>query len=665
MAVSKIRFFKMVTPPDGDTKTTVGNKTISGTSFSTTISAINSLGATVNSIGVAVKEIKNQQKNAAERAKRAQGLASDAGRENKLEADKGGKDDSKTVAKIVGGGMGFLGNLMKFFKSLVMYKALDWLSDPKNRENIAKTFERIQKMWNGLVNIFTKLGAWVSENWEKTFGEDNTMMEKLQGIAGLGGALAGLAFLANPLGFIKNITGIFKMVGGGIMNLGKFLGGTVLGRASLALGQGVEAYQRVKNDESIPEEDREGAARGAALGKTTGALAGGEIGAKFLGPLGGIIGSALGGFLGENVGKFLGPIAGDFLNGIKDVFDTVMTWFNSFIEPLKDAIEGVFKELGPAIQTIVNAIKPHLPMIEKVAGIMGKIVFGPLILLLEGLTNLLKMVPKGGEMDELKKSAKENEEGSSSEKSVGGIIPARSIGGIVPFNMDFKLPEKSKGGWIHGPQSGYPVSLTGRGVDFIGHGTEYVAKRSSGGFVIPVDTPHTRRDPGLTMRQAVQAKAHGYKVPGFSTGGQVNVSNFVTARTTMPLSVGKPQRSMGGIVNLMQNTAQTAAKTYIQNAPAAMVAKHVAIPAAKGMGQNLQSLMGRVKTAAGQVRSSNLGQQMEAMIQQALVLPPTETPGEDIQVPVVTKGIRNPAAEFLVSRFGRTAESQNPFSNFL
>ena len=55
MAVDKIRFFKMVTPPDGDTKTTVCNKTIAGTSFSTTISAINSLGATVNSIGVALR----------------------------------------------------------------------------------------------------------------------------------------------------------------------------------------------------------------------------------------------------------------------------------------------------------------------------------------------------------------------------------------------------------------------------------------------------------------------------------------------------------------------------------------------------------------------------------------------------------------------------------
>ena len=410
MAVDKIRFFKMVTPPDGDTKTTVGNKTIAGTSFSTTISAINSLGATVNSIGVALKEIKNQQKNAAERAKRAQGLASDASRENKLEADKGGKDDSKTVAKIVGGGMGFLGNLMKFFKSLVMYKALDWLSDPKNRENIAKTFERIQKIWDGLVNIFTKLANWVGENWEKTFGEDNTMMEKLQGIAGLGGALAGLAFLANPLGFIKNITGIFQMVGGGIMNLGKFLGGTVLGRASLALGQGVEAYQRIKNDESIPEEDRESAARGGALGKTTGAVVGGEIGAKFLGPLGGIIGSALGGFLGENVGKFLGPIAGDFMNGIKDAFGVIMEWFNKFLEPLKEAVSEVFEALGPVMQVVVDKLKENMPFIEKVAGIMGKLVFGPLIMLLKGVTGLLKMVPKGNEMDELKKNAEENKD---------------------------------------------------------------------------------------------------------------------------------------------------------------------------------------------------------------------------------------------------------------
>ena len=65
MAEAKIRFFKYVTPPDKtgkSSKVSIGNKTIAGTSFSTTITAINSLGATVNSIAVAIKEVKNQNK---------------------------------------------------------------------------------------------------------------------------------------------------------------------------------------------------------------------------------------------------------------------------------------------------------------------------------------------------------------------------------------------------------------------------------------------------------------------------------------------------------------------------------------------------------------------------------------------------------------------------
>ena len=77
-----------------------------------------------------------------------------------------------------------------------------------------------------------------------------------------------------------------------------------------------------------------------------------------------------------------------------------------------------------------------------------------------------------------------------------------------------KLPKKAKGGWIHGPQSGYPVSLDGgKSTSFIGHGTEYVAQRShGGGFVVPFDTPATRKDSGLTGRRMRQASSAGYKV---------------------------------------------------------------------------------------------------------------------------------------------------------
>ncbi len=88
-------------------------------------------------------------------------------------------------------------------------------------------------------------------------------------------------------------------------------------------------------------------------------------------------------------------------------------------------------------------------------------------------------------------------------------------------------PEMAKGGWISGPQSGYPVSLDGgRSTSFIGHGTEYVAQRSRGGFVIPFDTPATRKDSGLTGRRMGEARSRGYKLPGRSEGGPINVNNF-------------------------------------------------------------------------------------------------------------------------------------------
>ena len=58
MAVStpSIRFYKFVTGPKGDGATvSIGGKQVAGASFASTLSAINSLGATVNSIGVALK----------------------------------------------------------------------------------------------------------------------------------------------------------------------------------------------------------------------------------------------------------------------------------------------------------------------------------------------------------------------------------------------------------------------------------------------------------------------------------------------------------------------------------------------------------------------------------------------------------------------------------
>ena len=552
--MATVRFYKYVTPPKGETKITVGNKTVAGTSFSTTIKSLNSLGATVNSIAAALKGLKTQQlkqaKDAADRAK----LMADQNREANIEAQEPDNASGNVVKNIAKGGLGFLGNLLKFFKTLITFAALDWLSKPENRESIIRTFKRLKAMFIWIRDAMGKLYNWITTNWDRAFGKDKTLMERIKGagslLAGAAIALAGLSFLTNPLGTIKAFVGIIKMVGGGIMNLGKVLGGTGLGRAAIGIGIGIGAYQNVMNDENFegPEEDRKAAAIGAGVGGTGGAMVGGQIGAQFLGPVGGMVGSALGGFLGQKAGKFFGPIAKEWFGKIKEIFETMQEWLNKFLAPLKDAFTNLFEALGPVIQTIVDKIKPMMPMIEKIMGFLGKIVFGPLILMMKGITALLKKIPVDAELDKIKTDSDDalnqlNDPNSEPELSKGGFIPRRTI-------APMKFPEFSKGGWITGPQSGYPVSLDGKGVDFIGHGTEYVAKRSAGGFVIPVDTPHTRRDPGLTSRRAAQAQRAGFKLPGRSAGGKIN------AQPTFNVSIPKTYRfreySQGGFFSDMK-----------------------------------------------------------------------------------------------------------------
>ena len=105
-----------------------------------------------------------------------------------------------------------------------------------------------------------------------------------------------------------------------------------------------------------------------------------------------------------------------------------------------------------------------------------------------------------------------NEDGSG-----GGPDPnddGKSQGGKV-------LGSFAQGGWISGPQSGYGVSLDGgRSTSFIGHGTEYVARKADGGaFVVPFNTPATKTQPNLTSKRLGEAKSQGFSLPGFDRGG--------------------------------------------------------------------------------------------------------------------------------------------------
>tara|TARA_Y100000022_G_scaffold49377_1_gene41806 strand:- start:2104 stop:4968 length:2865 start_codon:yes stop_codon:yes gene_type:complete len=126
--------------------------------------------------------------------------------------------------------------------------------------------------------------------------------------------------------------------------------------------------------------------------------------------------------------------------------------------------------------------------------------------------------------EEAAAQGKSRQQEMSEEKTGGGFNVSEpfnvfSRGGQVPSLKGF-----SQGGWINGPQSGYPVSLDGgRSTSFIGHGSEYVARKSDGGaFVVPFNTPGTKTQPHLTDKRLGEAKSLGYKVPGFAQGGNLD-----------------------------------------------------------------------------------------------------------------------------------------------
>lgn len=124
-------------------------------------------------------------------------------------------------------------------------------------------------------------------------------------------------------------------------------------------------------------------------------------------------------------------------------------------------------------------------------------------------------------------------------------VPQAEKGGDINVNV----PAMSMGGLISGPDSGYPVSLTGKGVDFIGHGTELVMPRfeRGGAFVVPLNNRATRRNPGLTSKRFSEAFRGGFggpkresggKIPKFEQGGFLgrlgSAWNTLTGRTEKP-----------------------------------------------------------------------------------------------------------------------------------
>lgn len=125
--------------------------------------------------------------------------------------------------------------------------------------------------------------------------------------------------------------------------------------------------------------------------------------------------------------------------------------------------------------------------------------------------------------------AKKVEFGQSGFNQIQNVTKPNLFGDVSKnsFGMNQNILGDEKGGWIDGPQSGYPVSLDGGlTTAFIGHGTEWLGfKKSEGGkassaYVVPFNTPATRSNGGLTQRRYTEAARGGYHLP-YSMGGKV------------------------------------------------------------------------------------------------------------------------------------------------
>lgn len=222
--MAKIRFYKYVTPPStggkGITVIIDGKKVTQPTDGAVkNIKAINSLGATTNSIGVVMEEMttsmkgfmgtymktqeqilnlredhiddeKKRLKDAKRAKKRAEGLEQDKKAEDLQE----GKKDKKSTfgeksKKVAAGAFGFFKGLASLFsnlfRTLVLYEILDWFSKPENLEKIKKMLEAIKA-----------IGTWLKD----TYGFLINM-----GLDGI------VAFMENPFSF-EGVFGIIKFI---------------------------------------------------------------------------------------------------------------------------------------------------------------------------------------------------------------------------------------------------------------------------------------------------------------------------------------------------------------------------------------------------------------------------------------------------------------------
>ena len=493
--------------------------------------------------------------------------------------EKAFKENTK---KSFGGLFTGLVRLSTYFLKIVMgMAALTWIAkNPEAIQRLAKTLATVGKF---ILNMSSFLAGNAFNGLIK-FLENPISLKGLFGalqfVAAAVPLFATLAFLKNPIGTVKAFGWVISTLGkslAGIMKAGgrmdKLRGfyRNKFAKVGLGVGLGLGAAFAVSQAGGDAFETV-----GAGVGATGGAMIGQSVGNAIAGPVGGALLGAAGGFLGgkagQGIGKFLSPLTEPLGRFFKDVGKV----FNDIMAPIQESLSGFFEALGGVMNGILDFIEPHMPMITNILSKGIQTIFAPLFLGLKALTAVLKFFAPKSKGDEVKEtpSSKTEKLSSSSQstqptadgeekgisredverriESVQNKIAKLKSGEIKDNKKGSKLafaekklkiledtlkkfppkseggevapPKFAKGGWINGPMSGYPVSLDGgRSTAFIGHGLEWVGSKmaSGGAFVVPYNTPATKKDSGLTSRRFREAMQGGYALPTKAEGGEV------------------------------------------------------------------------------------------------------------------------------------------------
>lgn len=482
--------------------------------------ALNNLGNTINGIGANLSSVLKieQGRYKAEKDALARSYKPTF---DKREQVKGGKSGLGDVIFRTGGKFweaitGLLSGLLKF---LFIKPLLEWLADRSNQQKIVGILETVKKVFDFLYNFTKGRIVGIVDGLAKAFDGDLSWRERLTGLFGalgnLGVLLLGIRWLSNPTKIIKDV-------------------GTVLGIFKGALGTMLKFL-------SVPFKLLSGAAR----------LTTGVVGAAVRNPLATLAiagGGALTAMAVKNkydndpeFREFIQQKYGDISEFTQEQFARISTEFNKRVEQGREFLRGdeesvadnlitqaeelrqsIVKESTDIFNDLTGREEQVAPEIQPIGGDMTVDEYlrqytdqltsevGERIGASDTQVNFLTDLTEDliGQNQEFIDTVQDQLSGLN-------ILPERSKGGVVP------APTTKKGGWIQGPQSGYPVSLDGgKSTSFIGHGTEYVSQKKDGSaFVIPVDTPDTRKTPGLETKRTQEAQRSGYTTPGFSEGG--------------------------------------------------------------------------------------------------------------------------------------------------